>query len=562
MSISGVGGSITNRVQEISEISRSLKTLARELSIPIIAMSQLSRAVENRPSKIPQLADLRESGCLTGDTLIQRADTGERVTIQSLVGETTIPVWSLNENFQLEAQMVSKVFSSGYKQTYELRTRSGRTIKASGNHPFLTIHGWKSVEDLKPEMHVAIPRALPQKLSEGSMSDEELILLAHLVGDGCVLPKQPIHYTSSDLENIKVVAKTALELFGICPRIVPQKNWWHVYLPSPYPLTHGKDSPITTWYSRLGLGAVRAPLKKLPQALFSASVDQIRLFLHHLWATDGNISWKNLSGRKPAAAIYYSTTSQELAEQIQHLLLRLGIPSTHRIVPQGKHRPNHQIHVRGAIAQRQFCEKVGCYGARGQIIPQILEALEEIEPNPNQDIIPKEVWGTWVKPVKEAMGIGWREVCAGIKTAYCGNTLFKAGLSRDRMGRLATALQSKALLKLADSGVYWDELVEITPLAVEEVFDATVPGAHNFIANDFIVHNSIEQDADVVLMLYREDYYEEDTERAGITDVFIRKHRNGPTGRVELMFKKEQMRFYDIDRGHEMAQIPEEAFQV
>lgn len=63
---------------------------------------------------------------------------------------------------------------------------------------------------------------------------------------------------------------------------------------------------------------------------------------------------------------------------------------------------------------------------------------------------------------------------------------------------------------------------------------------------------AIEQDADVVLMLYREDYYEEDTDRQGITDVYIRKHRNGPTGRVELMFKKEQMRFYDIDRTYDL----------
>lgn len=59
---------------------------------------------------------------------------------------------------------------------------------------------------------------------------------------------------------------------------------------------------------------------------------------------------------------------------------------------------------------------------------------------------------------------------------------------------------------------------------------------------------SIEQDADVVLMMYREDYYEEDTDRAGITDIYVRKHRNGPTGRVELMFKREQMRFYDMDK--------------
>jgi replicative DNA helicase len=61
---------------------------------------------------------------------------------------------------------------------------------------------------------------------------------------------------------------------------------------------------------------------------------------------------------------------------------------------------------------------------------------------------------------------------------------------------------------------------------------------------------SIEQDADVVLMMYREDYYEEDSDRPGLTDIYVRKHRNGPTGRVELMFKREQMRFYDVDKSH------------
>lgn len=68
--------------------------------------------------------------------------------------------------------------------------------------------------------------------------------------------------------------------------------------------------------------------------------------------------------------------------------------------------------------------------------------------------------------------------------------------------------------------------------------------------SDLRESGSIEQDADVVLMMYRDDYYNEDSDRQGITDVFIRKHRNGPTGRVELLFKKEQMRFYDIDKVH------------
>lgn len=69
--------------------------------------------------------------------------------------------------------------------------------------------------------------------------------------------------------------------------------------------------------------------------------------------------------------------------------------------------------------------------------------------------------------------------------------------------------------------------------------------------SDLRESGSIEQDADVVLMMYREDYYEEDSDRPGITDIYIRKHRNGPTGRVELMFKREQMRFYDMDKAHD-----------
>ncbi len=69
---------------------------------------------------------------------------------------------------------------------------------------------------------------------------------------------------------------------------------------------------------------------------------------------------------------------------------------------------------------------------------------------------------------------------------------------------------------------------------------------------------SIEQDADIVLMMYREDYYEEDSDRPGMTDLYIRKHRNGPIGRVELMFKKEQTRFYDVDKAHASKSRPDD----
>ena len=58
---------------------------------------------------------------------------------------------------------------------------------------------------------------------------------------------------------------------------------------------------------------------------------------------------------------------------------------------------------------------------------------------------------------------------------------------------------------------------------------------------------SIEQDADIVMMIYREDYYDEFSEKKGITDVFIRKNRNGPIGSIQLMFQKNNQKFVEIE---------------
>ncbi len=534
-------------VQQVTEISRSLKHLARELDVPVLALSQLSRAVEQRGGK-PRLSDLRDSGCLSGDTLITRADTGEQVTIQSMVGQKNISVLSLGADKKMHTQKISKVFSSGIKETFELKTQSGRTIKASANHQFLTIKGWKRLDELKEKTHIALPRTIPIMGSRTGMSDDELLLLAHLLGDGCIIPHQPFHYTSEDKENIKIVQDAARRLFSITSRIVKQKNWFHLYLPSPYRLARSRRHPISLWYEKLNIKLSRSYEKILPEKLFSLSNDKIKLFLHHLWATDGNISYKKIKGRRTSGAIYYSTTSEKLAGGIQHLLLRCSILSTLRKVPQGKYRPSFQVHIQGSIMQKRFCEEVGCFGSRGKIIPDLIDALKQIIPNTNLDVIPEQAWRTLIEPAMQDQGLSWRKLAHKMDISYNGTALVMNGIGRERLSRIAEAVASRNLGYLAESDIYWDHVVSIKPLGPQEVFDATVPGTHNFLANDILVHNSIEQDADVVMFIHREDKYKEDSDRPNIAEILVEKHRNGPTGKVELYFDEKKTTFLSLEK--------------
>ncbi len=145
-------------------------------------------------------------------------------------------------------------------------------------------------------------------------------------------------------------------------------------------------------------------------------------------------------------------------------------------------------------------------------------------------------------------GMSRRSLQAALGTQYNGDALFESGLSRARASQVATAVQSEELYRLAESDVYWDAVSTVEADGVEDVFDITVDGVHNFIVEDIIVHNSIEQDADVVLFLYRPGMHKDDIDRS-VTELLVEKNRNGPTTKIDLHFQANQMVFYEAGPG-------------
>jgi replicative DNA helicase len=491
-----------------------------------------------RESKEPRLSDLRE--CVTGDTLVVLRD-GRRVPIRTLVGEQP-EVVATTPTGRLTTAQSDLVWAVGSKPVFEVRLASGRSIRATAEHRLFGASGWQRVKDVAVGDRLAIARRLPEPENPDIWPDDHVVLLGQLIGDGSYLNNAPMRYTTASEENSRAVTDAAVHGFGCrVIRYAGRRAWHQLMIAGNGNRWH--PAGVNAWLRALGIFGQRSHQKRIPEAAFRLSNRQIALLLRHLWATDGTINLPS----EGAAGIHYATNSSGLATDVAALLLRLGIVARITVGRKLGYRPSLMVGISGAAEQLAFLERVGAFGPRVGPAQRLRSQLSGIRPNTNVDTLPATIWDR-VRAIMRMRSVSTRQMAAIRGTSYGGTGHFGFAPSRRVVEEYAEILASRELMAHATSDLFWDRVVSVKPAGLEEVFDLTVPGPSNWLADGIVSHNSgsLEQDSDLVVMLWRDKEKpgeDQDDSEGEIVNLKLAKHRNGPTGEIQLWFKKRQTRF-------------------
>ncbi|HET9691648.1 MAG TPA: replicative DNA helicase [Acidimicrobiales bacterium] len=432
--------------------------------------------------------------CVAHDTRVLDPVTGALVTVAELYrrhaeGGAGATVLSMGDDRRLTASPVGAFVDDGVKPVFKVRTRLGRQVRTTASHPFLTPQGWRPLADIAVGTRIAVPRVLPVQAT-GTIDDAELRLLAYLLGDGTCVGTTPRFTTASpailaELTQAAGALGAAVVPATAATRIAAGAATIDYRISTP----RGRPNPVTDLLRRHGLWGCRAADKQVPAALFELGLPQVATFLSRLFATDG-CAWYTTAG-DGYGRIAYASVSRRLVADVQHLLLRFGINARIRlrsVAYCGTRRPAWELELLTAADIDRFCTEIGIF-SKEEACAHLLAAMRAKQPMGwTADTLPVETW----EAITAAKGDrSWAAVSAAAGKRRGHNWhVGRRAPRRETVATLAAALGDAALAEEPRSDIYWDEIVAIVPDGDDQVYDLTVPGDHNFVADDVLVHNT------------------------------------------------------------------------
>ena len=412
--------------------------------------------------------------CVTGDTRVVDADTGAYVPITEMtVGRSTLAM----EGWSIRRARVGAFMSQGRKPVFELRTKAGLRIKATANHPFRQLKGWTPLGQLRIGDRIAVARDIPA-FGRAPIPDWEASLLGLMISEGqCRTPGHSPCFTSVDPALVALLQR-CVEAGGLGTVSSKRNGGYRIVnhvgrggIPEP--------NRANAWLRAYRLD-VTAEGKFVPQKIFTAPAQSVRLFLQALFSGDGGV-FQSGTG----SFIEYYSKSRRLVEDVHHLLLRFGIFSLIRDKVTAIGTPASKIQITDREQISRFADCIGfCPGSIKQrrLVEEVLPAVDTppSRVKSNFDSLPREAWALVARASRAA-----QVSLNSLKIHVNSNQSLGLGLA----SHIVHAVGSDELAPLLD-GPVWDVVQSVTPAGEEEVFDISVPGPSNFVANGIVVHNS------------------------------------------------------------------------
>ena len=299
---------------------------------------------------------------------------------------------------------------------------------------------------------------------------------------------------------------------------------------------HPHGNPLREWLRGIGVYGCRESTKRIPDFVFESGITGAVNFLAGYLATDGCVKFSKQYSR---AEVQFDSTSKGLLEDVQLLLLKIGVVATlNRGTWNTKStKPIYRLCV-SIIDEnmRRFCSMVNTRGKKGRYLRDILAKNPRKETGGGVFNLPPEVSELcWERSGNKQKGGGW---------THQGKTMRRSS-ARD----WASSRNDGEVLMWANSDLLWEPIMSIEPCGMEEVFDFTVPGCANLIANGIVAHNSgdIENHANGVWFLHRDA--QEDSDQVSV-DFMLPKQRDGRRNIASPMwFFPRYQRFEEQERG-------------